>query len=61
MPFKWKCTCGKALDQSNDIKIPDEVLSKFDGRCPKCRKKLSTFPKDVRIALVEKNARIGGG
>ncbi len=42
MPQRVTCSkCKHVLFDSLDLTPPDEIIQKFDGRCPKCGKKLS--------------------
>jgi hypothetical protein len=37
------------LYEGNELKPPDEIIQKHDGKCPECGKKLSTIPMDVEV------------
>jgi len=45
--------CGATLYKGMDIKAPNEITQQYDGRCPKCGKRLSFIPKKVEVKLVE--------
>ncbi len=50
MPQKVVChNCGSILYEGLDLKPPDEIIQSYDGKCPKCGKKLSFIPKDVEV------------
>jgi hypothetical protein len=37
------------LYDGDELKPPDEILQQYDGKCPKCGKKLALIPLDVEI------------
>jgi hypothetical protein len=41
--------CQHILYEGADLKPPDEILQQYDGKCPKCGKKLSLLPVDVEV------------
>ena len=41
--------CGYVLYDEADLKPPDEILHQYNGRCPKCGKKLALVPLDVEV------------
>jgi phage FluMu protein Com len=41
--------CGEVLYEGPELKPPEEILLKFDGKCPKCGKRLSGLPLDVEV------------
>ena len=41
--------CNHVLYEGAELKPPDEILQKFDGKCPNCSKKLSLLPLDVDV------------
>ena len=42
MPQRVSCSqCGYVLFEGLELTAPDEIIQRFDGRCPKCGKKLS--------------------
>jgi len=50
MPQRVICHgCSHVLYEGPELKPPDEVLQQFDGKCPKCGKKLSLLPIDVEV------------
>lgn len=50
MPQRIICKhCGTILYDGADLKPPDEVAQKLDGKCPKCGRKLSFIPIDVDV------------
>lgn len=54
MPQKVVChNCGFVLYEGLDLKPPDEIVQSYDGKCPKCGKKLSFIPKDVEVKPAE--------
>ncbi|MEM0313556.1 MAG: hypothetical protein QW056_00465 [Candidatus Bathyarchaeia archaeon] len=50
MPQRVTCNqCGHLLYEGVDLKPPDEIISKYDGKCPKCGRKLALIPVNVDI------------
>jgi len=50
MPQRVQCSkCGSVLYEGIELTPPDEIIQRFDGRCPKCGKKLSFAPGNVNI------------
>ncbi|MBS7640322.1 MAG: hypothetical protein QXJ19_06270 [Candidatus Bathyarchaeia archaeon] len=50
MPQKVLCDgCGETLYEGYEIKSPEEIYETYNGRCPKCGKKLLLIPKRVEI------------
>lgn len=50
MPQKVSCqSCSEVLYEGADLKPPDEILQNYDGKCPKCGRKLSSVPIDVEV------------
>ncbi len=50
MPQRVVCQgCGHVLYDGAELKPPDEILQKFEGKCPSCSKKLSLLPIDVEV------------
>jgi len=50
MPQRVICHgCSHILYDGAELKPPDEVLRQYDGKCPKCDKKLSLIPLDVEV------------
>jgi len=50
MPQKIICSsCGEILYEKNDLKSPVEIIKHFNGKCPKCSKKLVFDPQKVEI------------
>jgi ribosomal protein L34E len=45
--------CGALLYQGMDLRPPEEIIQQYNGKCPKCGKKLSSIPKDVEVSPVE--------
>ncbi|UCB60485.1 MAG: hypothetical protein JSW72_10430 [Candidatus Bathyarchaeota archaeon] len=54
MPQKVFCQkCGFILYEGQELKPPDEIIQKFDGKCPQCGKKLSYIPIDIEVKPAE--------
>jgi len=54
VPLRAIChKCGTILYEGAEVKAPNEIISNYDGKCPKCGRKLSFIPKRVEIELVE--------
>jgi hypothetical protein len=50
MPQRVVCHgCNHILYEGAELKPPDEILQQYDGKCPKCGKKLSLVPIDVEV------------
>ncbi|MCK4933934.1 hypothetical protein KAS06_04615 [Candidatus Bathyarchaeota archaeon] len=50
MPQKVSCQgCGHVLYDGPELKYPDEIIQKHDGKCPNCGRKLSLVPIDVEV------------
>ncbi len=50
MPQRVQCSkCGSVLYEGIELTPPDEIIQRFDGRCPKCGKKLSFAPGNVSV------------
>ena len=50
MPQRVVCQkCGYVLYDENDLKPPDEILHQYNGKCPRCGKKLALVPLDVEV------------
>jgi hypothetical protein len=50
MPQKVFCQkCDFVLYEGAELKPPDEIIQKYNGKCPKCGKKLSLIPIDVEV------------
>jgi len=50
MPQKVRCQkCGHTLYEGIELTPPDEIIQRFDGRCPKCGKKLTFTQGNVTI------------
>jgi len=45
--------CGYVLYEGADLKPPDEILHKHEGKCPSCSKKLSLIPIDVEVKPIK--------
>jgi Zn finger protein HypA/HybF involved in hydrogenase expression len=53
MPQRVQCQkCGSLLYEGIELTPPDEIIQRFDGRCPKCGKKLSFEHGNVNIKAV---------
>ena len=50
MPQRVICeNCGEVLYEGEDLKPPEEIVQQYNGKCPKCGKKLSILPKSVEV------------
>ncbi len=50
MPQKVVCQdCGYELYNGAELKPPDEIIQKHNGKCPKCGRKLSFIPQNVEV------------
>jgi ribosomal protein S27AE len=41
--------CGEVLYAGPELKPPDELIQKHNGKCPKCGRKLSYTPIKVEV------------
>ncbi len=54
MPQRVICEeCGAILYEGVDLRPPDEIIQDYDGKCPKCGRKLSFTPKEVEVKSIE--------
>jgi len=54
MPQKVVCQdCGCVLYDGADLKPPDEIIQKHNGKCPKCGRKLSFIPQNVEVKPIK--------
>ena len=50
MPQMVTCAeCNHMLYENNILKSPQDIIKKFDGRCPECNRKLSFEAKAISI------------
>ncbi len=55
MPQRVICHgCSYVLYEGGELKPPDEIISHYGGKCPKCAKKLSLLPIDVEVKPINK-------
>ncbi|UCH70525.1 MAG: hypothetical protein JSV29_00645 [Candidatus Bathyarchaeota archaeon] len=58
MPQRVICEqCGAILYEGVDLRPPDEIIQEYDGKCPKCGRKLSYTPKEVEVKSIEKSGK----
>ena len=54
LPQRVTChECGYVLYEGIEVKPPDELLHQYDGKCPKCGRKLSIVPLNVDVKPVK--------
>ncbi|MCW4050572.1 MAG: endonuclease Q family protein [Candidatus Bathyarchaeota archaeon] len=54
MPQKINCReCGEVLYEGDLLKSPQDVIKKFEGVCPKCKKELSFMTNAVKVQPFE--------
>lgn len=54
MTLKVYCDkCGTVLYEGEELKPPYEIIEDYEGRCPKCHRKLSHIPITIDIIPVE--------
>lgn len=54
MPQQVFCqNCNVLLNKSEDLVPPDEIIQRYDGKCPSCAKKLSLTPIKVEVRAVD--------
>jgi len=50
MPQEIVCSrCGYVLYKGDVLKPPQDIIRKYNGRCPKCGRELSFSPDRVKI------------
>ena len=50
MPQKVVCRdCNYVLYEGDELKPPDDIIQKHDGKCPNCGRKLSIVPQKVEV------------
>ncbi|HTY75543.1 MAG TPA: hypothetical protein VMD05_08260 [Candidatus Nanoarchaeia archaeon] len=50
MPQRVLChECKHVLYEGPELRPPDEIIHQYDGKCPKCSRKLSLLPLDVEV------------
>jgi hypothetical protein len=55
MPERVICQgCSHVLYEGAELKPPDEIIQKYNGKCPKCSRKLSLLPTDVQVLPLKK-------
>jgi predicted nucleotide-binding protein len=55
MPQRVLCyNCKQILYEGVKLKLSDEIISQYSGKCPKCKRKLVSFPKDVEVKPSER-------
>ena len=56
MPQKITCSeCGHLLYEGDILKSPQDIVKKFEGRCPQCGRKLDFSSSGVSIFPCEEN------
>ncbi|MFB0514525.1 MAG: hypothetical protein ACETVQ_03005 [Candidatus Bathyarchaeia archaeon] len=54
MPQRILCEkCGAILFEGMELTPPDEIVQRYDGKCPKCGRKLSFNPINVEIKKIK--------
>jgi len=54
MPQRVFCQkCGFTLYEGVELTPPDEIVQRFNGKCPKCGKKLLFNPTNVDIKPIK--------
>jgi ribosomal protein S27AE len=54
LPQRIHCErCGAILYEDIELKPPIEIVQRYDGRCPKCGRRLSYFPIKVEIKKIK--------
>jgi hypothetical protein len=54
LPQKVVChQCGCILYEGDELKPPDEILHKYNGKCPKCGRKLAIIPLNVEVKPIK--------
>ena len=60
VPLRAVCNkCDAVLYEGIEIKASSEIVLSYDGRCPKCGRKLSFIPKKVEIGIANETTNLG--
>jgi len=50
LPQRVTCqVCNHVLYEGAELKPPDEIIHQYEGKCPKCDRKLSLLPVNVEV------------
>ncbi|MBC7131088.1 hypothetical protein H5T51_07730 [Candidatus Bathyarchaeota archaeon] len=61
MPQRVLChECGYVLYEGEELKPPDEILQRYDGKCPGCGRKLAFLPLNVEVEPVNRSGLKSG-
>lgn len=56
MPQHVFCdACGAILYDGLELESPSEIILRYNGGCPKCRKRLSFDPDTIKMLPYEEN------
>jgi NAD-dependent SIR2 family protein deacetylase len=59
MPQQVNChNCGAVLYQDEELKSAEEIHQMYNGKCPKCGKKLSLIPQNVEVKEATKDTNL---
>ena len=50
--------CGALLYYGAELKPPDEIIQTYDGKCPKCGRRLSFVPKNAEVKPADETSRL---
>ena len=54
LPQRIHCEkCGRVLYESFELKSPFEIIELYEGKCPRCDRKLSPVPIRVEITRIK--------
>ena len=54
MPQKIFCEdCNEVLYDNSELATPEEIISKYNGKCPKCGKKLEFNTEKIEIKVLK--------
>jgi DNA-directed RNA polymerase subunit RPC12/RpoP len=48
--------CAFVLYEGELLKAPYEIIEEYEGKCPRCGKKLSYIPRTVQVRALKANA-----
>ena len=55
MPQRVLCyNCKQILYEGVELKLTDEIISQYGGKCPKCNRKLFDLPIDAEVKPTNK-------
>jgi predicted nucleic acid-binding Zn-ribbon protein len=50
--------CGAILYEGMDLKPPYEIVKRYNGKCPKCGRKLFSDPINFEVTKIEQSVSV---